>query len=112
MIIINAQNQILGRLATRIAKLLQTKNLNNYQPEKDIQLKIKIINARKIIFTGKKLQSKNYYHYSGYPGGMKKRKLKNLYIQTPEKLLKMTIKKMLPRNRLRTKRINNLIISR
>ncbi|TSC91995.1 MAG: large subunit ribosomal protein L13 [Parcubacteria group bacterium Licking1014_17] len=105
---INAENQILGRLASKIAVLLRGKTSPNYNPRempKDIVI---IENVGKIRFTGTKINTKVYYHYSGYPGGMKAKTLKVAFDKDPKKVLKMAVLRMLPVNKQRQLIIRNL----
>ena len=71
---IDATNETLGRLASKIAVLLRGKNLASYQPEVQPQIEVMIKNADKVRFTGSKLANKTYYHYSGYHSGIRARK--------------------------------------
>lgn len=74
------------------------------------QEKVTINNITKIKFTGKKMEQKIYYHYSGYPGGMKARKLENVFEKNPKKVLWLAVYRMLAPNKLRSKIIRNLKI--
>ncbi len=107
---IDAKDQALGRLATKIAVLLRGKNRATYQPNLMPQEKVIVENIRDMKFTGRKLEQKTYYHYSGYPGGMKARSLKRLTAERPERVLRQAVMNMLPQNRMRAKIIRNLEI--
>lgn len=107
---IDATNQSLGRLASRIAVILRGKTNPSYKPNELPQEKVLISNIDKIKFTGKKLKQKIYYHYSGYPGGMKARKLEIEFEKDPKKILRLAVYRMLAPNRIRSKIINNLEI--
>ncbi|MEK7151203.1 MAG: 50S ribosomal protein L13 [Patescibacteria group bacterium] len=107
---IDATNQPLGRLASKVALILRGKNLPTFQPNIMPQEKVIVDNITKIKFTGKKIDQKIYYHYSGYPGGMKARKLKNVFEKDPGKIFKLAVYRMLAPNRLRAKIIKNLEI--
>ena len=107
---IDATNQSLGRLASRVAVILRGKNNPDYQPNVMPQEKVTINNITKIKFTGKKTEQKIYYHYSGYPGGMKARKLENVFEKTPKKVLWLAVYRMLAPNKLRSKIMRNLEI--
>ena len=107
---IDATNQSLGRLASKVAVILRGKNNPSYQPNVMPQEKVTINNTDKIKFTGKKTEQKIYYHYSGYPGGMKARKLKNVLEKNPKKVLWLAVYRMLAPNRLRSKIMKNLEI--
>lgn len=107
---IDAANQPLGRLASRIAVILRGKINPSYKPNLMPQEKVIISNIGQIKFTGKKTEQKTYYHYSGYPGGMKSKKLKNLFEQNPKRVLWLAVYRMLAPNRLRSRIIKNLEI--
>ena len=102
---LDATDQAPGRLATEISKLLQGKNKVDWSPEKDNGGIVEVINVDKIKITGKKLEQYTYYRHSGFPGGLKERKMKEL---TPEEIVKHAVWKMIPKNRLRTPRIKRL----
>lgn len=107
---IDATDKILGRLAAEIAIVLRGKNQPNYQPHLLPPGKVIVRGVEKIAFSGKKEEQKKYYHYSGYPGGMKVRILKNEFHKNPRRILRLAVYRMLPKNRLRDKIIKNLII--
>ncbi|HEY4507065.1 MAG TPA: 50S ribosomal protein L13 [Candidatus Paceibacterota bacterium] len=107
---IDATNQSLGRLASRIAVILRGKTSPKYRPNELPDDKVIVSNIDKIKYTGKKLEQKKYYHYSGYPGGMKTRKLKDVIASNPKKVLNSAVYKMLAPNRLRSKIMKNLEI--
>lgn len=108
---LDADGQILGRLATQAAVLLQGKNLAQYQPNLVKGVKVVIHNAGKIKVTGKKLQQKIYFRHSGYLGNLKQETLGNLLKRKPEEVLKRAISGMLPKNRLKKIYLKNLIIN-
>ncbi len=107
---IDATNQSLGRLASNIAVILRGKINPSYKPNVLPTEKVLITNIDKIKFTGKKTNQKIYYHYSGYPGGMKSKKLKILFDQNPKRVLWLAVYRMLAPNKLRNKIIKNLEI--
>lgn len=107
---IDATNQSLGRLASKIAVILRGKTNPAYKPNQLPQEKVSISNINKIKFTGKKLNQKIYYHYSGYPSGMKARKLKTVFEKDPKEVLRLAVYRMLAPNRIRAKIIKNLEI--
>jgi len=107
-IIIDATNQSLGRLASRIAVLLRGKHLANYQPNTLPQVEVSVKNLKKIKFTGNKLQNKIYYRYSGYHSGIKSRTLEERWEKDPVEVLKYSVYRMLPDNKTRNKIIKNL----
>jgi len=98
--IINAEGQILGRLATTIAARLRGKHNPLFTPHADTGDNVIVINADKIVLTGNKLEQKFYYRYSGYMGGLKSISAKQLIEKRPEGLIKLAVKGMLPKNRL------------
>jgi large subunit ribosomal protein L13 len=108
--IIDAANQPLGRLASKIAVILRGKINPSYKPNIVPQEKVVVENVKQIKFSGNKLSQKVYRHYSGYPGGMKTRRLASLFEKNPKKVLWLAVYRMLARNRLRDKIIKNLEI--
>ncbi len=99
-LVIDASGKTLGRLATEVAKLLRGKHKPTYTPFIDTGDNVIVVNASKIVLTGKKLDQKMYRHHSGYPGGMKEITYKNLMANNPEKALEYAVKGMLPKNSL------------
>lgn len=96
--LIDARGQRLGRLAARIATILQGKHKPIYTPHAGVGDYIIVINAEKIRVTGKKLDQKVYYRYSGYPGGLRTRPLREVLERNPTLPLKQAILRMLPKN--------------
>ncbi len=109
-VLIDAQGKILGRLATRIAKILQGKHRANYTPNSICGDKVVVINAEQIRVTGKKQSEKMYDKYSGYPGGRKEINLKRLSEKNPTKALYYAVAGMLPKNKLRKEMLRSLNI--
>jgi len=107
---IDAANKTLGRLASEIAKILQGKHKPNFRPEKAGEEIVEIENVDKIKVTGKKFKNKIYYRHTGYPGGLKKITLGELFEKHPGEVLKKAVLGMLPKNRLRKQRIKRLRI--
>lgn len=107
---IDATNQSLGRLASRIAVILRGKISPAYQPHLLPQEKVIVKNIKKVKITGKKLDQKIYRHYSGYPGGMKERKMKNVFDKDPKRVLRLAVYRMLASNKIRSRIIKNLEI--
>ena len=107
---IDATNQILGRLASKIAVLLQGKTSPRYQPRLAGGVKVVVKNVSKIKFSGKKFNQKLYRHHTGYPGHLKTKTLRQIFEHDPKDVLRRAVWNMLPKNRLRAKRINNLVI--
>lgn len=108
---IDATNKILGRLATKIALLLTGKGKTDYIPNIDMGEEVVVNNASKMKFSGNKLEQKIYYHHSGYPGGLKERKMKEIFTKDPSELLKKAVYNMLPKNKLRSGRMNRFKIN-
>lgn len=98
--VIDAEGQVLGRLASEVAAILKGKNKPYYTPNIDTGDFVIIINAEKIRLTGNKLTKKFYYTHSGYPGGLKTTQYKDLLKNKPEFLVEKAIKGMLPKNKL------------
>jgi large subunit ribosomal protein L13 len=107
---IDATNKSVGRIATQIALILRGKNKPEYAPHKDIGDIVEVSNIKNLKFTGKKLDQKKYYHYSGYQGGLKEIKMKDLNESNPKEILFRAVKQMLPNNRLRNNMMKRLII--
>lgn len=98
--LIDAEGKVLGRLASEIAHLVRGKHKPQYTPHVDTGDYVVIINAEKIMVTGNKAEQKEYFSYSGYPGGGKHRKFKELKISKPEFIISNAVKGMLPKNTL------------
>lgn len=98
--IVDGEGQHLGRLASEIAKLLRGKHKPMFTPFLDTGDFVIVVNAEKIVVTGKKPQQQVYYRYSGYPGGLKARTFEEMRERNPAKALELAVKGMLPKNRL------------
>jgi large subunit ribosomal protein L13 len=98
--VVDADNMVLGRLASEIAKRLRGKHKPIYTPHVDTGDYIIVINAEKIRVTGRKKTDKMYYHYSGYPGGMKSINFDKLIKKAPERIIQLAVKRMLPKGPL------------
>lgn len=107
---LDASNKTLGRFATEIAVYLQGKNKAEFTTNTNVGDKVVVTNADKLVFTGRKLDQKTYYYHTGFPGGLKAEKLETLNQRKPEYVLKHAVMGMLPKNKLRSIRINNLYI--
>ena len=107
---IDASDQSVGRLASQIAILLRGKNKPEFEKNIDIGDIVNISNIKNLKFTGKKLEQKEYYRHSGYPGGLKTVKMEKVFSQNPSEVLKKAITKMLPNNKLRNQMLKRLII--
>jgi large subunit ribosomal protein L13 len=101
--LIDAEGKILGRIATRIATLLMGKGKPEYRPNVDCGDFVVVINAEKVKVTGNKMEDKIYRKHTGYIGGLKEIKLKNLLLKKPERVIEFAVKGMLPKNRLAEK---------
>ncbi len=110
-LLIDAKGKVLGRLATEIATKLMGKHKAVYSPHMDNGDYIVVINAREIKVTGRKEEQKKYYRHSGYPGGFKEVSYKEMKEKHPTRILELAVKRMLPDNRLRDKRMTRLFIS-
>jgi|TARA_B100000482_G_scaffold75707_1_gene53628 large subunit ribosomal protein L13 len=106
--VIDAEDQILGRLATKASTVLMGKNKNTYTPFLENGDYVIIINAEKIKTTGKKDKQKLYRNHSGYPGGMRVEKFSSLIERRPEKIIEQSIKGMLPKGPLGRQIYRNL----
>ena len=106
--IIDAQGMTLGRLASRVAMLLRGKHKPSFAPHMDVGDYVIIINAAKIHVTGKRLDDKNYYRHSGYPGGIRSLTLRKTLDRHPERPIELAIKGMLPKNALGHQMIKKL----
>lgn len=108
--LVDAAGQNLGRLASRIAQVLLGKNKPQFTPGVDVGDFVIVVNAGKISVTGKKLDDKFYYRYSGYPGGMTEISLRNQLAKFPDRVIKAAVWGMLPHNRYGRKLMKNLKI--
>ena len=106
--LIDAQDQILGRLATRVASILRGKDKVIYSPHQDTGDEVIVINAGRIRTTGNKLEDKVYNSYSAYPGGLKQTPLKAMMKKRPEYVVRHAVKGMLPKNKLGAKILKKL----
>ena len=98
--LIDANGKVLGRLATEISILLQGKRNPEFVKFMDSGDFVVVINAEKVVITGKKLEQKKYYSHSGYPGGIKEKTLKELLEKDPEEVLRKAVQGMIPKNKL------------
>lgn len=108
--IIDAKDQVLGRVATQISHILQGKHKPMYFDNIFCGDPIIVINARHIALTGRKRFNKHYIHHTGYPGGLKKVPIAQVMEKRPKDVLRLAVKRMLPPNRLREVRLSNLRI--
>jgi large subunit ribosomal protein L13 len=105
---IDASGRILGRLASQIVILLRGKNNPAFAPYKLSSNKVIVFNTSKIVVSGKKYENKEYIRHSGYLGGIKITKFKDLFEKNPNEVFRKAVYRMLPKNKLRDKTIKNL----
>ena len=98
--VVDAEGKPLGRLASEVAKILRGKNKPTYTPHVDTGDHVIVLNAEKVVLTGNKMDQKIYRHHSGWPGGMKEIKARQLIAKSPEKVIELAVKGMLPHNSL------------
>ncbi|MCP4913885.1 MAG: 50S ribosomal protein L13 [Oligoflexia bacterium] len=106
--LIDAKDQVVGRLATKIADILRGKNSPKYTPHTDSGDFVVIVNADKVKFTGNKLDAKKYYWHTGYVGGIKNRTAREQLDRHPELVIMNAVKGMLPKNSLGRKQLTKL----
>ncbi len=109
-VIIDAENQILGRLSSIAAQLLRGKYKANFTPHVDCGDNVIIVNAEKIQLTGKKWTDKEYLRYTGYPGGQRRQTPKEMLVKKPTGIIEHAIKGMLPKNKLGDALFRNLFV--
>lgn len=108
--LIDATDQVVGRLAVRIATILRGKHRPEYTPHIDTGEFVIVINAEKVRFTGKKWQTKTYQAYSHYPGGLKQTTARDVLAKHPDRILREAVKRMVPRNKLGRQQMTKLKI--
>lgn len=106
--LVDAQNQILGRLATRVATLLMGKDETFYTPHMECGDQVVVINAKGICVTGRKSKDKIYQRYTGYPGGRRTFTFEQVQAKKPELIITEAVRRMLPKNRLAEKMLKRL----
>lgn len=107
-VLINAENEVVGRLAAKIAMILRGKHKPDFTPHVDCGDNVIVINAEKIRFSGNKLTDKKYIRHTGYPGGQRITTPQELLVKKPHAILENAVKGMLPKNRLSRKLFQNL----
>ncbi len=110
--LIDADGQILGRLAAKIAPILMGKTKPTYTPHVDTGDFVIVVNAEKIRVSGKKAATKEYDHYTGYPGGHKFVSFEDMMAKRPEKVIEMAVRRMLPKNKLARNMLKKLKVYR
>ncbi len=106
--VVDATNEVLGRLSSKVAKILRGKNKTDFTPHVDCGDNVIIINAEKVRLTGSKLSDKQYVRYTGYPGGQRFASPEDLLKKHPERVIEMAVAGMLPKNKLADAIIKNL----
>ena len=109
-VVIDAEGQVLGRMCSKIAKLLRGKYKPCFTPNVDCGDNVIVINASKVVLTGNKWTSRQYVRYTGYPGGQREYTPADLMDKGADRLIRKVVKGMLPKNRLGDKIINNLYV--
>jgi large subunit ribosomal protein L13 len=108
--VVDAEGKSLGRLATEIARVLRGKNKPQYTPHVDTGDFVVVVNADKVIVTGRKAEQKVYRRHSGYPGGLKTTSYEQMMERQPTEILRKAVKGMMPRNRLARQQLRKLKI--
>ena len=109
-VLVDADGQTLGRLASKVAKLLRGKHKPNFTPHVDCGDNVIIINAEKINLTGNKWNDKTYIRHTGYPGGQRSLSATELFAKNPARLVEKSVKGMLPKNKLGADLFRNLTV--
>jgi large subunit ribosomal protein L13 len=107
-VLVDAENQILGRLASEVAKILRGKHKANFTPHVDCGDNVIIINAEKVLLSGNKMDAKEYVRHTGYPGGQRITTARQLMAKKPFAMIEKAVKGMLPKNRLGDALFRNL----
>jgi large subunit ribosomal protein L13 len=107
-VVVDAEGLVLGRMASKVAKILRGKNKASYTPHIDCGDNVIVINAEKIVLTGKKMTDKVYIRHTGYPGGQRKQTPVDLLAKYPERIVEKSVKGMLPKNKLGRRLFTNL----
>ncbi|MFO8056270.1 MAG: 50S ribosomal protein L13 [bacterium] len=107
-VLVDAEGQVLGRLASRVAGILRGKGKPSFTPHVDCGDFVVVINADKIKVTGRKMDQKHYHTHSGYAGGIHSKSLREMLSKKPEEVIKLAVKGMLPKNRLNRRVLGKL----
>jgi len=107
-VLVDAEGQTLGRLASKVAILLRGKHKPNFTPHVDCGDNVVVVNASKVNLTGKKWEDKTYIRYTGYPGGQRTLTAKQLFDKNPSTIIEKSVKGMLPKNKLGAALFRNL----
>lgn len=108
--VVDAKGEVLGRVASRIAAVLRGKNEPTFHPAVNPHNHVIVLNADKVVLTGKKLRQKKYYHHTGYVGGIREESAGSLLQRKPTEVLRLAVKGMLPKNRLGDALLRNIRI--
>jgi len=108
--VIDADGEVVGRLATRIASVLRGKNKPDFTPHVDTGDYVIVVNAGKVRFTGSKLNDKEYQRFTGYPGGLRRRTAREMLDVKPEMVLELAVKGMLPKTKLGKSMIKKMFL--
>lgn len=109
-LLVDAEGQRLGRLASKLAKILRGKHKTNFTPHADCGDNVIVINAEKVVLSGNKNEQKEYIRYTGYPGGQRFSSVSDVKAKDPKRLLGYAVRGMLPKNKLGRKILNNLYL--
>jgi large subunit ribosomal protein L13 len=109
-VLVDAEGQTLGRLASKVAKIIRGKNKTNFTPHADCGDYVIVVNAEKVQLTGNKMNDKIYIRHTGFPGGQRELAAKDLLARKPVALVEKAVKGMLPKNRLGNKLFTNLYV--
>ncbi|HKM93810.1 MAG TPA: 50S ribosomal protein L13 [Prolixibacteraceae bacterium] len=107
-LVVDAEGQVLGRLASKVAKILRGKHKPDFTPHVDCGDNVIVINAEKVKLTGNKMANKEYVRHTGYPGGQRFQTAEDILKKYPERLVEKAVKGMLPKNRLGSDLFRNL----
>jgi len=110
--LVDAEGKILGRLASRLATILQGKHRPSYVPNIDTGDYVVVLNAAKIVMTGKKVENKVYRHHTGYVGHLRTERAKDLLEKEPEEIIRRAVRRMLPKTKLGEKMFGKLKVYR
>ncbi|MDZ7899816.1 MAG: 50S ribosomal protein L13 [Arcicella sp.] len=109
-VVVDAENQIVGRLTSEIAKILRGKHKSSFTPHVDCGDNVVVINAEKIRFTGKKMNAKVYTRHTGYPGGQRFATPREVLAKNPRGVVEAAVKGMLPKNKIGSELFRNLYV--
>jgi len=107
-VVVDAEDQILGRLASKVARIIRGKNKPSFTPHVDCGDNVIVINAEKVKLSGNKMEEKLYIRHTGFPGGQRELTAEQLLRKKPEAMVEKAVKGMLPKNKLGSKLFNNL----